>query len=65
MHTTAEGVEMRNQLCTLGSVGCSEAQGYLFSPAVPAADVPGLLARLPTIIRAAHHLEPDPLLAQA
>ncbi len=65
MHTTAEGVETRDQLCTLGSVGCSEVQGYLFSPAVPAADVPGLLARLPTIIRAAHHLEPDPLLAQA
>jgi EAL domain-containing protein (putative c-di-GMP-specific phosphodiesterase class I) len=65
MHTTAEGVETQDQLCTLGSVGCSEAQGYLFSPAVPAADVPGLLGRLPTIIRAAHHIEPDPLLAQA
>jgi diguanylate cyclase (GGDEF)-like protein len=65
MHTTAEGVETQDQLCTLGSVGCSEAQGYLFSPAVPAADVPGLLGRLPTIIRAAHHIESDPLLAQA
>ncbi len=65
MCTTAEGVETPDQLGALGPVGCSEAQGYLFSPAVPAADVPGLLARLPMIIRAAHRVEEVPLLAQA
>jgi EAL domain-containing protein (putative c-di-GMP-specific phosphodiesterase class I) len=65
MCTTAEGVETPDQLSALSSVGCSEAQGYLFSPAVPATDVPGLLARLPTIISSARRLEHDPLLAQA
>ena len=65
MCTTAEGVETPDQLGALGPVGCSDAQGYLFSPAVPAADVPGLLARLPMIIRAAHRVEEVPLLAQA
>ena len=65
MFTTAEGVETPEQLWALDSVGCSEAQGYLFSPAVPAADVPGLLARLPSIIRAAHRPDQVPHLAQA
>jgi EAL domain-containing protein (putative c-di-GMP-specific phosphodiesterase class I) len=65
MATTAEGVETQDQLSALGPVGCSEAQGYLFSPAVPAADVPGLLARLPMIIGAARHPEEVPLLPQA
>jgi diguanylate cyclase (GGDEF)-like protein len=65
MRTTAEGVETPDQLCALASIGCSEAQGYLFSPAVPAADVPALLARLPKIISAARRLEQMPHLAQA
>ncbi|MBI5265295.1 MAG: EAL domain-containing protein [Bradyrhizobium sp.] len=43
MSTTAEGVETREQLELLRVEGCSEAQGYLFSRAVPAADVPLLL----------------------
>ncbi len=57
MCTTAEGIETPDQFAALGLIGCSEAQGYLFSPAVPAADVADLLARLPTIIRAAHRPE--------
>jgi EAL domain-containing protein (putative c-di-GMP-specific phosphodiesterase class I) len=52
MATTAEGVETRDQLHTLAAMGCSEMQGYLFSPAVPVAQVPALLARLPPMIRA-------------
>jgi diguanylate cyclase (GGDEF)-like protein/PAS domain S-box-containing protein len=43
--TTAEGVETREQLERLRAEGCTEAQGYLFSPPRPAADIMGLLAR--------------------
>jgi EAL domain-containing protein (putative c-di-GMP-specific phosphodiesterase class I) len=43
--TTAEGVETREQLEQLRAEGCTEVQGFLFSPARPAASVPGLLAR--------------------
>ncbi|MFM1814147.1 MAG: hypothetical protein RLZ98_842, partial [Pseudomonadota bacterium] len=39
MSTTAEGVETEEQLCQLLALGCSEAQGYLFSPPRPAADI--------------------------
>lgn len=44
--TTGEGVETAQQLERLRSVGCTEAQGYLFSPAVPNAEVPELLRAL-------------------
>ena len=53
MVTTAEGVETEAQLALLKSVGCTEAQGYLFSPAKPESDVPGLLARLREGVRSA------------
>ena len=46
MTTTAEGVETQEQLEILRTEGCTEAQGYLFSAAVPASDVPALLGRL-------------------
>jgi predicted signal transduction protein with EAL and GGDEF domain len=46
MTTTAEGVEIREQLDTLREEGCNEVQGFLFSPAVPAGDVADLLVRL-------------------
>jgi diguanylate cyclase (GGDEF)-like protein len=42
--TTAEGVETVAQLNALVADGCTEMQGYLFSPPRPAAEVAGLLA---------------------
>ncbi len=44
--TTAEGVESRDQLDILRAEGCTEVQGYLFSPAVPADQILLLLERL-------------------
>jgi EAL domain-containing protein (putative c-di-GMP-specific phosphodiesterase class I) len=44
MTTVAEGVETAEQLSRLRELGCSAAQGYLFSRPVPGAEVPGLLA---------------------
>jgi diguanylate cyclase (GGDEF)-like protein len=52
MSTTAEGVETTGQLRQLRAEGCTEAQGWLFSPARPAAEVPGLLASLAEQCRA-------------
>jgi EAL domain-containing protein (putative c-di-GMP-specific phosphodiesterase class I) len=44
MITVAEGVETIEQLCALEIEGCIEAQGYLFSAAVPASQLTQLLA---------------------
>jgi EAL domain-containing protein (putative c-di-GMP-specific phosphodiesterase class I) len=41
--TTAEGVESSEQLAYLKDNGCTEEQGYLFSKAIPAAEIPALL----------------------
>jgi diguanylate cyclase (GGDEF)-like protein len=43
--TTAEGVEDAGQLAYLKANGCTEGQGYLFSEAVPATDIPALINR--------------------
>ena len=43
MTTAAEGVETEQQLQALRNLGCTEMQGYLFSPAIPAADLVQLL----------------------
>ena len=43
MTTTAEGVETAQQRNLLRILGCDEMQGYLFSPAIPAAEVRRLL----------------------
>jgi diguanylate cyclase (GGDEF)-like protein len=43
MTTTAEGVETKTQQELLRALGCSEMQGYLFSPPKPAADIRQLL----------------------
>jgi diguanylate cyclase (GGDEF)-like protein len=43
MTTTAEGVETQAQLDMLHKLGCTEMQGYLFSPAKPAAEIVRLL----------------------
>jgi diguanylate cyclase (GGDEF)-like protein len=45
MVTTAEGVETRQQLEILRAEGCTQVQGYLFSPPVTAKEVPHLLKR--------------------
>jgi EAL domain-containing protein (putative c-di-GMP-specific phosphodiesterase class I) len=43
MTTTAEGVETQQQLELLRELGCTEMQGYLFSPAIAAAEIRQLL----------------------
>ena len=43
MTTTAEGVETQAQLDLLRTLGCTEMQGFLFSPAKPAAELKQLL----------------------
>jgi EAL domain-containing protein (putative c-di-GMP-specific phosphodiesterase class I) len=43
--TTAEGIEDAGQLAYLKANGCTEGQGYLFSRAVPAEDIPALINR--------------------
>jgi EAL domain-containing protein (putative c-di-GMP-specific phosphodiesterase class I) len=42
MTTTAEGVETEQELQMLRDLGCTEMQGYLFSPALPAEKIPAL-----------------------
>jgi EAL domain-containing protein (putative c-di-GMP-specific phosphodiesterase class I) len=39
MTTTAEGVETQAQLDLLRTLGCTEMQGFLFSPAKPGAEL--------------------------
>jgi len=48
MSTTAEGVESVEQLERLAAEGCVEAQGYLFSPPVPAAEISAVIERINT-----------------
>ncbi len=43
MRTTAEGVETAQQMQQVRALGCSEMQGYLFSPPVPLAQALRLL----------------------
>ena len=44
MQTVAEGIETTEQARYLRARGCTIGQGYYFSRAVPAADVPAMLA---------------------
>jgi EAL domain-containing protein (putative c-di-GMP-specific phosphodiesterase class I) len=46
MKTVAEGVETAEQLQKLRHMKCDQAQGYLFSRPITAADVPSVIARL-------------------
>jgi EAL domain-containing protein (putative c-di-GMP-specific phosphodiesterase class I) len=43
MRTTAEGVETEQQLEQVRALGCTEIQGYVFSPPCTAADIARLL----------------------
>jgi len=43
MSTTAEGVETEQQRNLLYILGCTEMQGFLFSPAIPSAEIRRLL----------------------
>lgn len=45
LDTVAEGVENQHQLNCLSKMGCTIAQGFLFSKPVPADQMPGLLRR--------------------
>ncbi len=63
MSTTAEGVETEEDLDFLREIGCTEIQGYLISPAVPAHAVPGLLMRFgASTAEIAKSAEPPPRL---
>jgi diguanylate cyclase (GGDEF)-like protein/PAS domain S-box-containing protein len=53
MITTAEGVETEEQLEILRAEGCTQVQGYLFSPPRPAKEIPALLKKLQPRVRAA------------
>ena len=46
LDAVAEGVETREQAERLVDLGCRSAQGYLFSQAVPASEIPATLDRL-------------------
>ena len=45
MSTTAEGVETEAQLTAVVEAGCRRAQGYLFSPPRPAAEIGQMIAK--------------------
>ena len=46
MKTTAEGIENEEQIAFLQAEGCTEFQGFLFSPACPADELPALITKL-------------------
>ncbi|MEX2289074.1 MAG: EAL domain-containing protein [Mycobacteriales bacterium] len=46
----AEGVETIEQYTALRRLGCEQAQGFLWSPAVPASQLPEVLARCSSLI---------------
>jgi diguanylate cyclase (GGDEF)-like protein len=46
LDVTAEGVETYEQLQFLSAICCGEVQGFLFSKAVPAEEVPAVIQRL-------------------
>ena len=46
LHVIAEGVETPLQADQLTALGCPVAQGFLWSPAVPAEQIPALAERI-------------------
>jgi len=55
LRVVAEGVESGEQLAVLCELGCDEIQGHLFGAAVPAEELPRLVAEIE-----AHARKPDP-----
>ncbi len=53
MVTTAEGVETEEQRATVQSLGCTQMQGYLFSPPRQAQDIRAMLAARKAVEEAA------------
>jgi len=51
--TTAEGVETEEQLARVRQEGCTEMQGFLFSPPVPVGEIARLLPRKARAVSAA------------
>jgi diguanylate cyclase (GGDEF)-like protein len=47
MTTTAEGVETRTQLDLVRSLGCTDVQGFYYSPPVPIRELTQILAKQP------------------
>ncbi len=47
LEIVAEGVETAEQLASVRSLGCHQAQGFFFMPPLPAEEVPGVLAESP------------------
>jgi EAL domain-containing protein (putative c-di-GMP-specific phosphodiesterase class I) len=45
MTVLAEGIETKGQLARVRQLGCELGQGFLYSPAVPASEVPAMLSR--------------------
>jgi len=54
MNVTVEGVETRQQLDVLRNKHCDVAQGFLYSPARPAAEVAALIERIEEAARPPH-----------
>ena len=46
LETVAEGVETPEQLAKVTAIGCDQVQGYYHSKPVPAAELPGTVARI-------------------
>jgi EAL domain-containing protein (putative c-di-GMP-specific phosphodiesterase class I) len=59
----AEGVEQREQTMVLAGLHCDLAQGFLFSPPVPAREIQRLLQHKPFFDSAGH--KPSPAIRQA
>ena len=56
LDVVAEGVETTAQLDLLAEYGCTQVQGFLYSPAIPADDVPALLHAMAPAGRSRRHL---------
>jgi EAL domain-containing protein (putative c-di-GMP-specific phosphodiesterase class I) len=55
LRVVAEGVESSEHLAVLRELGCDEVQGFLFSAALPASEVPRLVGEVVAGLR-----KPDP-----